>query len=244
MEYNIHLPEKYLGEVWVLKKNKRNFTEKTLVEDAYMWYTCFRVIGGSANIRTCALPSVGKQALKLCALELTRLKFWVTDCAGELWAFPEGKRWYISVRLKAYGKARAPHAVLETWSSPQGKGKRRGQGNTCKIPRESQSLLLSRAGLRGTGRSMQSLGDMTFHPNPVVRFHKVYRHESNNSIASYVLLSLLPLHTEKLRLGEISNASKVQEQKEIHLRIEPRPVQCLRPVLFTTEWYYLTACLH
>lgn len=65
--------------------------------------------------------SVGKQALKFCALELIRLIFWVTDCAGELWAFPEGKRWNISIMLKTYGKTTAQHAILENWPSPKKK---------------------------------------------------------------------------------------------------------------------------
>ena len=184
---------------------------------------------------------VGKQAPQFCAVELVRLICWVTDCAGGLWAFPEGKHWKHFLRGKHF------HSVESIWQDesttcdfgglaiPQEKGKWRGQGNTFRLPREIQSLFLSPKGLRETRSYLSSLGDRTLTTNPRMQFLTLCMHESNNGTASHVLPSLLPLQTERLRLWEMTQHIKGTgtERDTFETWIQTCPM--LKPVSFITR---------
>lgn len=151
-----------------------------------MWYTCVTFIVNSTEIGECDFTAVGKLALKFYAVELVRLICWVTDCAGELWAFPERKCW----KHFHFGENTWPNQSTTRKSGGSATAQEKESGGGRETPSDStvrftHSALPARGwGWSGgvprelppRGKTLPSLGDVTLAPNLAMRFLSLYVH--------------------------------------------------------------------
>lgn len=184
--------------------------------------------------------SVDKQALKFCALELARFSCWGTDCAGELWVFPEGKCWKHFPPWETFPSCwkhmARPEHNLQFWriDHPPRERKMEGAGKYLRALQWDSVTFPFWGGAERDQKEYLEFGWHDFHRTPC----KAVSHLSH---ASHILLSLLLLYMEKLRLWEFKQHLKGAGTQNNAFESWTQACPLLKPMVFTAEWYYLTA---